>query len=77
MKLIRIDENDVPLLSSQVADMLSRLIPEDAEWAIREEIEIKRRLGSGGFATVHEASWKGSQVAAKKLHEIFFDEAVV
>ena len=57
--------------------MLSRLIPEDADWAIREQVEMERPLGSGGFATVHEASWKGCRVAAKKLHEIFFNPAVV
>ena len=36
-----------------------------------------RRLGSGAFGEVFEATWKGSLVAAKKLHDIFFQTNVV
>lgn len=32
-----------------------------------EELRVSRRLGSGGFATVHRASWKGRPVALKVL----------
>ena len=33
--------------------------------------------GSGAFGKVYEATWKGVRVAAKCLHQIFFDRSVV
>jgi serine/threonine protein kinase len=32
-----------------------------------DEIELKQKIGSGGFSDVHFAKWKGTIVAAKVL----------
>jgi hypothetical protein len=32
-----------------------------------DEIELKQKIGSGGFSDVHFAKWKGTIVAAKRL----------
>ena len=58
--------------------MIHRLFPRDADWMVTDVVLRRdRRLGSGAFGEVFEATWKGSLVAAKKLHDIFFQTNVV
>ena len=58
--------------------MLRGLFPEAADWIVTDVVVRRaRRLGGGAFGEVFEATWKGSLVAAKKLHDIFFQTNVV
>ena len=58
--------------------MLRRLFPRSADWIVTDVVLLRdRQLGSGAFGEVFEATWKGSLVAAKKLHDIFFRLNVV
>ena len=58
--------------------MLRRLFPPDADWIVSDVVVLRGSLlGSGAFGEVFRATWKGSVVAAKKLHDIFFRPDVV
>ena len=58
--------------------MLRRLFPPDADWIVSDVVVLRGSLlGSGAFGEVFRATWKGSVVAAKKLHDIFFRPNVV
>ena len=58
--------------------MLRGLFPQSADWIVTDVVLLRDRpLGSGAFGEVFEATWKGSLVAAKKLHDIFFRLNVV
>ena len=58
--------------------MLRGLFPAHADWIINDVLIPRGRpLGSGAFGEVRQATWKGCPVAAKKLHDIFFQQTVV
>ena len=58
--------------------MLRSLFPPDADWIVSDVVVLRGSLlGSGAFGEVFRATWKGSVVAAKKLHDIFFRPNVV
>ena len=58
--------------------MLRGLFPAHADWLINDVIiQRGRLLGSGAYGEVRQATWKGCPVAAKRLHDIFFQPAVV
>ena len=58
--------------------MLRRLFLPDADWIVSDVVVLRGSLlGSGAFGEVFRATWKGSVVAAKKLHDIFFRSDVV
>ena len=58
--------------------MLRRLFPPDADWIVSDVVVLRGSLlGSGACGEVFRATWKGSVVAAKKLHDIFFRPNIV
>ena len=76
----RCDEQDrlFQRWEDQASEMLRRLFPPDADWIVSDVVVLRGSLlGSGAFGEVFRATWKGSVVAAKKLHDIFFRPNVV
>lgn len=50
-------------------------MPQNAAWLLQGvAVDRTQRLGRGSYGTVHVATWQGTHVAAKQLHEIFFEE---
>ena len=65
-------------MSTVISVMLRTRFPPDADWIVTDVVLRRdRRIGSGAFGEVFEAIWKGNLVAAKKLHDIFFQANVV
>lgn len=66
----------LPSLTSLSISEDSLQVPE--EWYLTEVgVDTSRVLGRGSYGTVFQANWHGCQVAAKKLHGIFFEVSVM
>jgi len=47
-------------------------------WFVQDiVVDVKEIRGRGSYGTVYVAHWQGTKVAVKKLHDIFFENAVV
>ena len=62
-------------LRESFSEMLSSLVPRKADWLVNDVVLAPDRpLERDSLGEVFEATWKGSLVAAKKLHANLFKE---
>ena len=69
--------------SSLAVSECQSMIPEESlevphSWLLRGvHVNLGDIRGKGSYGTVYVADWHGSEVAAKKLHDIFFESSVI
>ena len=66
----------IPGLQERINDLENSLQCLEWVWVIpRDEVQLSdKALGAGGWGTVHEATFRGHKVAAKRLHQEILSE---